>query len=218
MGDPSAAPSGDLGGPLIGDKQVGLGLEVIDARGRSRNTAALVEVQVLRELGEADIPRLITPGRVTPPGQQRSIQQLRYAHHRLAELLASGVAPIDAALITGYSVQRVRDLQASDPAFRELIVHYQASRELKFVDVMDRMRSLGLATLEELQDQMLERPETFTNREKMDLVELMLVKGRSAPGVAAGAPVAGAPGGVVVNVKFVGAEAKTTIEGEIVRG
>lgn len=187
--------------------------EIAGARGGRRPVGQLV-IEVVRELGEADRQLLVSPplvGSKTP-----NIATLRHSHHQLAQLLAEGMDQNDAALISGYSVSRVSILRR-DPAFAELEAHYQSVRELKFVDVLERMKVLGLSTLDELQARLEEDASGFGNRELMELAELMLVKGRSAPGSRVGVgPQSGTTGaGVVVNVQFVGGEgtAAPTIDG-----
>ena len=81
-----------------------------------------------------------------------------------------------------------------------------------------RMRDLGIASIEELQSRLDEKPEDWSRRELMELAELMLVKPMAASqrspgqGGAAGA-------GVAINVKFVNSpnsSALPVIDGEII--
>ena len=89
MGDPSTASSGAEGAALIGDKQVGLGLEVIDARGRSRNTAALVEVQVLRRAWRGGYSQVDNPWSSDAPGPAE-----KYSTTSLCSSSSGGVTSI----------------------------------------------------------------------------------------------------------------------------
>ncbi len=113
------------------------------------------------------------------------------------------MSPGEASLATGFSPSRISVLQG-DPTFRELMAHYGEQRELAFVDVMERMKALGLTTMEEIQHRLEENPGEFTIGQLMDMTELMLVKGRAAPGSrqAGGGPGTGAslP---AINIKFV---------------
>lgn len=53
-----------------------------------------------------------------------AIKRLRDSHHRLARLFAQGVRNHEIAEATGYSRQRVNDLQR-DPMFQELVAQYR---------------------------------------------------------------------------------------------
>jgi hypothetical protein len=172
-----------------------------------------LDIQVVRALGPEDLPLLAAPLPIgsLPP----TVQSLRASHHQLAQLVALGMSDGDAALATGYSLSRVSILKA-DPTFQQLLEHYSTQRELRFADVLERMKVLGLSTLDELQARLEENPNGFANRELLEMVDLMLVKSRSGPGMATG------PGGqapVTVNVSFVeaGARSGPTINGEPVK-
>jgi hypothetical protein len=174
----------------------------------------------VRELEPQDLAVLQAPGRaVVVP--QATLQTLRSAHHRLAQALAQGLDTKAVALMTGYSVGRISVLATRDPSFMALVDHYREVQELKFAELAELMSQLGRTTLEELQEQMDERPESFTTQQKMDLFELM-AKGRGGPleprsQAPMQGPGAGA-GGVTVNVKFVtpgeAPGTQLTIEGE----
>jgi hypothetical protein len=107
--------------------------------------------------------------------------------------------------LTGYSPTYVSVLK-DDPSFQELVAHYAMQEELHHVDVLERMKLLGLATLDTLQERLEEDPAGFSNRELMEQAELMLVKpmiatrGGILPGVAVGPQ----SSGVQVNVNFIG--------------
>jgi hypothetical protein len=173
--------------------------------------AGQVEIQVVRELVQSDLEELLRPsGPVAPQGG--ALKQLRFAHHQLARYVALGYNDVTASAMTGYSPATIARLRKYDPSFIELVAHYSAERDVKFGELNDLMLQLGRTTLEELQAQMEEKPESFTVQQKMDLFELMAVKGRAAPGSAHGPrdqASGAASGGVTVNVKFVGAEGPT---------
>lgn len=190
------------------------GLTVGSARGGRRVPAEPLLAEIVRELGEADLPELVAP---PPVGSQTSaLARLSHSHHALARALAEGRSAVEAGLIAGYSVSRVSILQR-DPAFAELLAHYGAQRELQHIDVLERLRILGLNSVEELQARLEENPNAFSPRELMELTELALIKGRQAPGSRQGAG-AGATGTgaapVNVQVTFVAASHGPMIEGE----
>lgn len=173
------------------------------ARGGAK-PAADASCTVVRALTPEDLPLLRNP----PPVGSKTpgLLELRAPHHQLARLLATGVTQAEASLITGYSPSRI-SLLCDDPLFEELLAHYASEREQVFVDVAERMKVLGLATLEELHQRLETAPQDFARRELMELAELMLLKGRAGPGSSQGAGpghggATGAPA-LSINVSFV---------------
>lgn len=133
------------------------------------------------------------------------VKRLRFAHHTLARLLAGGKAPAEAAAITGHAVQRVRDLQSGDPAFRELIAHYKSVIDQQYMDAAARLAMLGMTATEELQERIEESPGKFTNRELKEVIEMAFDRS-AAPKKATSGPSASNGAGVNINVSFVPAQ------------
>lgn len=134
----------------------------------------------------------------------QSVATMRTAHHNLAMLLAQGRSNAEVAAITGYSPSRISILKNSDPAFQELLAHYQNRRELVMVDTLERLKAIGLSSLEALQEQLDENPSGWSKRELMELAELGLIKGRVGAGGGAGGSNGGsASSGVTLNIQFV---------------
>lgn len=180
-------------------------LDLGSARG-ARHKGPPLTVEVLGHITAEDLPALAGRQQAAIPSAPQRLVQLRHAHHQLARLLAQGVEQNEIALITGYSPSYISNIQ-NDPQFADLMATYSSERELAFVDVLERMKSLGLTCLEELQERVSLEPEKWSPRELMELAELLLVKpSRGAP---AGSGVANANASVAINVKFVGAPANT---------
>ena len=160
-----------------------------------------LQIEIVRMLGQDDIEVLQNPPAIgaKPP----LIGQIRHTHHQLAQLLAKGHNESEASLITGYSPAHISNLKL-DPTFQELLSHYQQEREAIFVDVLERMKALGLSTLDEIQRRMEDNPEKISFRELQELAELTLVKGRQQGGGGFGGGGSNAPP-INLNVKFVGA-------------
>lgn len=163
-----------------------------------------VAVEIVREATEGDIQVLnaALPERRNPLG---TLLRVKAAHHQLARLLATGMPPVEAANVTGYSPDRIRSLQ-NDPAFRELLAYYVSQSEIIFVDTLERMKTLGLTALDEIQHRLEEEPDGWTKTELKQLAESFLLrvhelqaKANQGAGNAAGAP---APG-VSIEVNFV---------------
>ena len=180
----------------------GLLEEISLGSARGKRSAEPLTIEVIRELTPEDLPAIQAPPPVAAPAP--TIKSLRASHHRLAELIAQGIPGVQISRITGYS-QSYISTKKSDPAFVELVAYYTKQKEQVFVDVLERMRSLGLDTLEQLQEEMEQFPEKYPPRLKMELVELMLLK-PIAVGAQAKAAMSGQSGGQVsLEVRFVGA-------------
>jgi hypothetical protein len=149
---------------------------------------------VVRELTSADLPDLREPA-VNPPTS--GIQQIRAQHHNIARLVVQGHPDVEVSLLTGYTPEYVRKLKG-DPSFAELVAYYQAQKEIKFADMLERMRELGLSAMEEIQARLANEPEEWSNRELMELLDRM--GPRSGPMPFGQSPAAG---NVSVTVQFV---------------
>ena len=176
--------------------------------GRGRRASPPLAVEVVRSLGADDLP--------LPPSARTDssvITVMRSQHHRIAQLLAKAVDQHEVALITGYSAAYISRLKAS-PAFEELLAYYSTQREQIFIDVLERMKALGLATLEELQARLADEPEAWTKRELLEMAELMLVKPMTATRALPAQQ--GAPAGVSVSVNFVSASSPREAGGGVI--
>lgn len=174
-------------------------IEVLDlgsARGGARPESGSLICEVVRSLGPEDLPRLIESQGVDSPRQE--ISRLRSSHHSLARILALGETQTDAALATGYSISYISILQG-DPTFKGLVEYYREEREALFVDAIQRLKSLGIDAVEEIQARLAEDPAGWTKRELMDLARLTLVDPMKGGGGGDARP----QGGVTVNVQFV---------------
>jgi hypothetical protein len=192
------APSEDLPGDFLVPRQGG------------RRAAEPLTIELLRTLTTDDLELLRNPPRGQQPVPQ--IATLRHSHHRLAQLIAKGHDHATVALLTGYTQTRISQL-CKDPSFAELLSHYASITEKQFIDVVERMKELGLDTLEELQARLESNPGAFANRELMELAELLIHKPMSVAAMRHQGPGNASP--VTLNVKFVAAEGQgLTIDGE----
>lgn len=120
--------------------------------------------EYVRDIDGEDLYRLRLPQGVP------SIASIRSIHHRIAMLLSTGCPPAKVSAVTGMGVERIRTLQ-QDPTFRELLAHYNGQVEEAFVDFQERLASVGTLVLEELQDRLLNAPETFTISQMVNVLE-----------------------------------------------
>jgi hypothetical protein len=173
--------------------------------GRRVAESGPLAVSIVRSLTAADVPALMNPPVVG--SKPKAPLQLRHSHHQIARYVAAGKPDSEIALITGYCPSYICNLKLGQD-FKDLIAYYATQKDQIFVDVMERMKAVGLNTLDEIQRQFEENPDSFTTQQKMDLVELMLVKPMKAQAAVGGAVSIGSgASGVTVNVQFVKAEA-----------
>lgn len=176
-------------------------MQVIFPPGKGRRPAPIF-YNVTRYLNEADISELWNAQREnTGP----KIKALRYNHHVLAKAVASGKSGIECANLTGMSQTYISILK-NDPAFQELVSFYADEMNELYVDVHQRMATLGTSILEELTERFEADPDKFTKRELLDMFTAMAdrsiptAKGGPAPQQAI---VAGPGGGLALQINFV---------------
>lgn len=179
-------------------------------RGGRRPRKKAILWEVIRSLNmpdpetgdQGDLPLLSN----SLPAAKQTLTQIRHTHHQLAQLISTGAEQSECSYITGYSPSYISILKG-DPTFKELVEYYSAQREHMFVDAIERMRSLGINTLEVLQTRLEEDDSQFSNRELLEQAELMLIKPMAATRglIPPGGPRAadGSGSGVQVNVNFI---------------
>lgn len=136
--------------------------------------------EVVRELNEADIQTLWTAPEGGLESSTPAILRIKNSHHMLARLLAEGRKDVECSQITGYSPNRISILKR-DPAFKELLEYYKSQVSEAFVNVHERLATVGLAAVEELHERLEEAPQGFANRELMELAELGLDRAGFGP-------------------------------------
>lgn len=171
-------------------------LSLGSARGGKRRAAAEVLITPVRSLTAEDIPLLANPPVI---GSLPSIPQMRNQHHQLAGLLAKGISNAEISLITGFSPSYISTLKSS-PDMKELVDYYAKQAEERTVDALARLKNLGVASVEELQNRLNEDPSKFTAGQLMDLAEMGLIKPLAAAGLAAAAR--GTGGALQINLNF----------------
>lgn len=187
-------------------------LEMAFGPAQSRRGARL-DVEVVRPIRPEDVPVILALQSTSPT---QTLKKVTNAHHRLAQLIAQGKENGEVALLTGYDPAYISKIK-SDPTFAELVTTYAGERKIVFADVLERMKMLGLSTLDELQSRLADEPEKWTKNELMNLAEMLLVKPMAAKGQQGG----GGGSGVNINVNFVDPASPSmrgnVIEGEVVR-
>ena len=184
-------------------------LESLELNDDGREVTTL-SASIVRPLTEEDLPQVLaSPVKETP---KQRLHRITNSHHKLAQLLSIGsMSDTQISAITGYSLSYI-SIMKGDPAFQELMAYYAENQEAILVDTMERMRTLGLMSLEELQARLIEEPDAWTKKELMDLAEMMLIKPQMAKAIAA----AGGPARARVEFTFVKPSSDgPTIDGEV---
>lgn len=183
-----------------------LQLEALALSGSSQRVSEPCEV--LREVSAEDLPLLRSEltehnwGRARAQSGVGQLTALRQGHQQLAQLLAAGSAPEEAAWATGRSVSGVR-LLLSDPAFQELLAYYAENQRERDFNAFERLVTLGGTAMGVLQERLEESPERFSNNELRTLMEASMDRS-AAPARGAGGGASGAAHGAVsVNIRFV---------------
>lgn len=120
---------------------------------------------VERELTEQDILALGAEALAQGP---TSIARLRHRHHLVARLLVEGRPNIEVAAITGYAQGSISQMKA-DPAFQELMEYYKGQTDAVYVGVHERLARVGEMALDEIEDRLHTKPDTFSNKELREL-------------------------------------------------
>lgn len=126
---------------------------------------------MLREIQAEDLPRLqAAPKAVLQKGP---LARVRTTHHLAAREIASGKDLVEVSYITGYTTQRLVQLK-NDPAFQELLAYYGSQQEAKWLNVQERLATLGVAVVEEMQHRLETVPDKITDGELRKWAETLL--------------------------------------------
>lgn len=98
------------------------------------------------------------------------INGLRERHHQLARCLGRGMSDYDAAAVTGYTVSRISILRR-DPAFAELVAHYNGVKDFAFADFQERAAAVAIDGLNIIADRMEEDPDAISVSMALEIVK-----------------------------------------------
>lgn len=144
-------------------------MDSVKTRGRSLTN---LELEILGSISPGDLVERETDGGL-PTSETPTLARIRGIHHDIARLLSDGLSPAEVSAVTGYSPSRISTLQ-NDPSFKELLAFYAKKSEEVFVDVRKRMAVLGLDASAELADRLVDKPESFTNTQLIELTKASL--------------------------------------------
>lgn len=120
----------------------------------------------VRELVREDLILLASPDKASDP--KAPLARIGAPHHMLARLVAEGKDPVEVSLITGYTPERVRTL-CRDPAFSELVSHYESNVVAARADVQAQITHIALVAGQRLQEKLDNADEMFTKKELKEI-------------------------------------------------
>ena len=129
-----------------------------------------VPCEVVRHLTAEDLPSLPSNSPGHSPGP--TVQHQRFRHQQLAMLLSRDLSQAAISTITGYSIGWINRLLTIDVQFQDLVSHYRRQPDIPLPDLGERFRTLGISTIEELQQRLDAEPEKWSKRELIQLAEL----------------------------------------------
>ena len=107
------------------------------------------------------------------PEGAAALKRIRSSHHEAARLVGLGKSNQEISLITGYTPQRIVQLK-HDPAFCELVTHYQGQVEDLYIDTHRRLAGFTNDAMEVLHERLLEEPQKIKTSDLKDLLTLGL--------------------------------------------
>jgi hypothetical protein len=156
--------------------QMSIAQMIDEAASRTKGRPAqFLPAHVSRELTEEDL-LAIAEGNA-PPAPPIGVKQLRASHHKAARLVGQGLAAGQISAITGYSTERLRQLN-HDPQFAELVAYYKGLDEKAWeehrVDIAGRLAAITADTMEVIHERLLEDPNSFALKDLRAIAELGL--------------------------------------------
>ncbi len=120
-----------------------------------------------RELTHAELAELKVPRGTKSP----AIKSLSDRHHALARLLAEGIKPASAGMMTGYTDSRISILK-QDPTFQALVNFYREKIDEQFLDMQAKLAQLAGTAATITLDRLEDNPDAFSTDELASLIKL----------------------------------------------
>jgi len=99
-----------------------------------------------------------------PTNSRAPLAKIRDPHHYLAQMVADGKKTVEISAVTGYSPSRIDTLR-SDPAFMELVAHYEEQNVFAQPDIVAQIRHVTLTAGAILMERLEQNPDEFTIKE-----------------------------------------------------
>lgn len=125
------------------------------------------EVQSLRSLSLEEL-EILQEGRGLSEGSR--IQNIRQIHHKIARLMASGCNNVEIAAATTFAPTTIARLR-SDPAFQELLAHYESCEFEGWQDARQKAAMVGMTAFEILQERLLASPEAVKTKDLLEIAQ-----------------------------------------------
>lgn len=148
------------------------------ALGRQSAAAKPWTIVAARPITREDMVLLL--GGHAPSDPKAALARISAPHHMLAKLIADGKPDAEVSAITGYGLSRIKTLRL-DPAFSELVSHYEAEAVRANADVQAQILNIGLTASQLLQEQLETEPESFTRKELLELSTKMFDRAGHGP-------------------------------------
>lgn len=139
----------ELAATDIAEGDVGDVLDGVSFSARGRSPPVALTLTYVRDLTQADLAMLA--GGAKLPSVRERVEALTHRHHLAARMIADGMKPSDVAYATAYSAGTIASLR-KDPAFTDLLAYYAGQKEQVYLDVHQRLGSLGMAAVDRLQN------------------------------------------------------------------
>jgi hypothetical protein len=111
----------------------------------------------------------------TAPTAVEPRAQIKLRHHRVAQLLATGMSDTDAGRLVGYTSKTVATLRA-DPTFAELVTHYvnqlNEATVASFTDFVQSAHDLSIEAMNLLRDKLEEKPDSFSPSLLLEVIKV----------------------------------------------
>ncbi len=133
----------------------------------------------IRPMIKEDLAILVSS--LTSPDPRAPLARISAPHHMLAKLLAEGKTAVEVSSITGYTPARIQTLKV-DPAFSELIAHYETESIQTSADIHAQVTHVALTAKQLLMERLEDEPETFSNKDLMTLFNAGLDRIGHGPG------------------------------------
>lgn len=108
------------------------------------------------------------------------LKNVRQVHHKIARMMAAGMSNVEISAVVGFHHSRLSILR-NDPAFQELLVHYENEEEEIWHDVREQAAELGTTAVQEIHQRILEHPEKVATRDLIAVMEKGLDYGGKKP-------------------------------------
>lgn len=125
----------------------------------------------LGQLFDAGIQGRVVPQHSGTLAPTQYVKKIKANHHKVAQLLASGMGVIEVSRVSGLTPQRITQLQ-QDPMFQTLLDSYVEKVTEYRMDMVGKLADLGENAIDELSQRLEASPEQFKVKDLMAMVTI----------------------------------------------